>query len=177
MLGGHGEPVDEIDRVCQRFHKCISCVNMDHVDCPDWAPYTFKTNLSRATGEKNLVCKNKVKTHVFKLLNPLTPQRGSCRRHHCECDKKMAMELVALESQHSPYFSHANGAFETEKFCSPKRAENDEKSSKAKTEQAKMEFSSGVKRNEESCCGEYPERFPFRTDGSKARKLSYLILV
>ena len=60
VLGGHGEPVDEIDRVCQRFHKCISCVNMDHVDCPDWAPYTFKSNKSRATGEKNVVCKNKV---------------------------------------------------------------------------------------------------------------------
>jgi len=60
VLGGHGEPVDEIDRVCQRFHKCISCVNLDHVDCPDWAPYTFKTNKSRASGEKNIVCKNKV---------------------------------------------------------------------------------------------------------------------
>jgi len=155
VLGGHGEPVDEIDRVCQRFHKCISCVNLDHVDCPDWAPYTFKTNKSRASGEKNIVCKNK---------------RGTCRRHHCECDRKMAMDLVALESQHSPYFSHANGAFDTEKFCAAK-TKNDKSTSKAKTEQAKMEFSSGVSRNEESCCGEYPERFPFRLfQGGNLRK-------
>ena len=75
MLGGHGEPVDEIDRICQRFHKCISCVNLDHVDCPDWAPYTFKTNKSRASGEKNIVCKNKVQLFLNFLF--LTQRRFS----------------------------------------------------------------------------------------------------
>ena len=98
------------------------------------------------------------------LFNSTAFQRGTCRRHHCECDRKMAMDLVALESQHSPYFSHANGAFDTEKFCAAK-TKNDKSSSKAKTEQAKMEFVSGVSRNEESCCGEFPERFPFRKLG------------
>ena len=74
------------------------------------------------------------------------------------------MELVALESEYSPYFSHANGAFDTQKFCFANKM-NDQKSSKVKAEQAKLEFSAGVSRNEESCCGEYPERFPFRTAG------------
>lgn len=154
-------------RARRRDWPCLSALSQMHFVCQSWPCRLSRLGAVHLQDEQ-VTCLGREEHRLQKqgsiifelyLFNPL--QRDSCRRHHCECDKKMAMDLVALESQHSPYFSHANGAFETEKFCAAK-TQNDKSSAKAKNEQAKMEFSSGVSRNEESCCGEYPERFPFR---------------
>ena len=114
--------------MCRNYHQCQRCIDMDHVDCPAWAPYKYRGNIDPVTGLKRLQCKNK---------------NGSCRRHHCECDKKLAMDLSKITTDWQPQFSIIGGFNRT--------AECTRSITKAPRNPIQKEM---------ECCGKNPSRFP-----------------
>lgn len=129
VLGGYGEARDGADLICKKYHNCQRCIDKDHVDCPEWAPYKYKGRIDKATGKKYLQCLNKP---------------NSCRRNHCECDKRLAEQLAEYELAWNPEYSMAFGGFDRAKSCPAvdKRTNTNND-------------------NTHECCGDYPERFPY----------------
>jgi len=88
--GGYGEPVDRIDRTCKQFNQCYSCAKLGNgqlegtsEECiGEYTKYRFKMIEDEETGEKSIMCRNKP---------------GTCARHICECDKRMAEDLSRYE--------------------------------------------------------------------------------
>lgn len=140
VLGGSGNTIDGADRSCKAYQQCHKCMDNDYNDCPAWVPYRFE-GIVKEDGTKQLNCLN---------------QEGSCRRNHCECDKKLAEDLALHEMTLNP-LNRRDFGFEPELAC--KKADSRSTSASSATEQ--------------SCCGVYPNRFPFvsnRNDGESLRK-------
>jgi hypothetical protein len=135
VLGGYGEAKDGADQVCKKYHNCQRCVDHDYVDCPEWAPYRYSGKIDKATGKKVLKCNNKP---------------GTCRRNHCECDKKLAEDLAEFEMVWNPTLSLQMGGFDRTAECP-----SGEKRSNSGND------------NEHSCCGVYPERYPYVSQNQK----------
>lgn len=129
VLGGYGEARDGADQICKKYHNCQRCINKDYNDCPEWAPYKYKGRQDPTTGQKYLECLNK---------------EGSCRRNHCECDKRLAEQLAEYEMAWNPQYSLAFGGFDRAKSCpaADKRTNNNND-------------------NQHECCGNYPDRYPY----------------
>lgn len=129
VLGGYGEARDGADQICKKYHNCQRCINKDYNDCPEWAPYKYKGLQDATTGQKYLECLNK---------------EGSCRRNHCECDKRLAEQLAEYEMAWNPQYSLAFGGFDRSKSCPAvdKRTNNNND-------------------NQHECCGTYPDRYPY----------------
>jgi len=136
VLGGYGEAQDGADSVCKKYHNCQRCVDHDYVDCPAWAPYRYSGKVDKITGKKIIKCNNRP---------------GTCRRNHCECDKKLAEDLAEYEMLWNPTLSLQMGGFDRAVECpGPK-----ERSERVGND------------NEHSCCGVYPDRFPFVSKNQK----------
>ena len=88
----------------------------DYNDCPAWVPYRFEGSrakmilvfikiifigIVKEDGSKELKCLN---------------QEGSCRRNHCECDKKLAEDLALHEMTLNP-LNRRDFGFEPELAC------------------------------------------------------------
>ena len=71
---------------------------------------------------------------------------NDCSRVACECDVALVDELAAYAEEYNPAYSSGEGNFDTATCGS------DSYSSKAKTD---------------SCCGEYPNRFPFSSQAGQ----------
>jgi len=135
VLGGYGEAQDGADSVCKRYHNCQRCIDKDYVDCPEWAPYRYNGKVDKATGKRTIKCNNK---------------QGTCRRNHCECDKKLAEDLAEYEMLWNPTLSLQFGGFDRHGECpSPHERTNNGND------------------NEHSCCGVYPDRYPYVSKNSK----------
>jgi hypothetical protein len=80
--------------MCRLYHHCQKCIDVDHVDCPEWAPYKYRGIVDKLTGKKSIQCLNK---------------SNSCRKHHCECDQKLAFDLKAQEQKWNQNFSQKSG--------------------------------------------------------------------
>lgn len=102
VLGGYGEARDGADLICKKYQNCQRCIDNDHVDCPEWAPYKYKGQIDKVTGKKHLTCLNKP---------------GTCRRNHCECDKHLAEQLSEYEMSWQPEYSLAFGGFDRATAC------------------------------------------------------------
>jgi len=140
VLGGSGNTIDGADRSCKAYQQCHKCMDNDYNDCPAWVPYRFE-GIVKEDGSKELICLN---------------QEGSCRRNHCECDKKLAEDLALHEMTLNP-LNRRDFGFEPELAC--KKADSRSTSTSSATEQ--------------SCCGVYPNRFPYvsnRNQGESLRK-------
>ncbi|CAG5109819.1 Oidioi.mRNA.OKI2018_I69.chr2.g4303.t1.cds [Oikopleura dioica] len=140
VLGGSGNTIDGADRACKAYQQCHKCMDNDYNDCPAWVPYRFEGKIND-DGRKTITCLN---------------QEGSCRRNHCECDKKLAEDLALHEMTLNP-LNRRDFGFEPEQAC--KKADSRSISTSHATET--------------SCCGVYPNRFPFvsnRNQGESLRK-------
>ncbi|CBY34091.1 unnamed protein product [Oikopleura dioica] len=116
--------------------------------------YGIATNYVESPSEK-MTGMGIIKEDGSKELKCLN-QEGSCRRNHCECDKKLAEDLALHEMTLNPLNRREFG-FEPEMAC--KKADSRSTSTSSATEQ--------------SCCGVYPNRFPFvsnRNQGESLRK-------
>jgi len=129
VLGGYGEARDGADAICKKYHNCQRCINKDYNDCPEWAPYKYKGRVDQTTGQRYLECLNK---------------EGTCRRNHCECDKRLAEQLAEYELTWDPQYSFAFGGFDRAKSCPA----------------AEQRTNNNV-HNQHECCGNYPERYPY----------------
>lgn len=136
VLGGYGEAKDGPDSVCKKYHSCQRCIDSDYVDCPVWAPYKYDGKIDKVTGKKIIRCKNKP---------------GTCRRNHCECDKKLAEDLAEYEMVWNPTLSLQMGGFDRVNEC----PQHQERAANSGND------------NEHECCGNYPERFPYVSKNTK----------
>jgi len=131
---GNGSPVDNVDKICKRHKECYQCAKKDAGtgDC-----------LPEETGYRFAASFDGVTgATVVQCLNP----EGSCRRNICECDKAFASRLPqAAESSdgwNGAHHAHYGG-FDSRSSC---LARIHTPGSEHKVE----------------CCGEYPDRFPYR---------------
>jgi len=90
--GGYGEPVDMVDRTCKTFNQCYECAKLGNGKIPgtgaecvgEHTKYRYQLVQADETAghEKSIRCRN---------------PEGTCARHICECDKRMAEGLGKWE--------------------------------------------------------------------------------
>ncbi|CBY20347.1 unnamed protein product [Oikopleura dioica] len=141
---GSGAPMDAPDSACRRHGRCNLCANRDFGEetCDQFTPYGFEAKQDPVTGEKYIKCLDK---------------EGTCGRSVCECDVKLAYDLKDLEFSWN-VLHHARWAgFDAKGSCYAGAPED------------RMEMDKSPKIGEpvESCCGEYPMRFPFLSDNGR----------
>jgi hypothetical protein len=68
VLGGYGEARDGADLICKKYQNCQRCIDNDHVDCPEWAPYKYKGQIDKVTGKKHLTCLNKDRRTIYTFI-------------------------------------------------------------------------------------------------------------
>jgi len=113
--GGYGEPVDMIDRTCKTFNQCYECAKLGNGKIADTGEhcvgehtkYRFQLVTNETTGEKSIRCRN---------------PEGTCARHICECDKRMAESLAKWETSWDVTFhtGRNNGAWKYDENCKKK---------------------------------------------------------
>ncbi|CBY39064.1 unnamed protein product [Oikopleura dioica] len=98
------EPIDEIDRVCQKYTQCVKCLKHDHGDScqPESVNYEFSTSDDGET-----ICSTE----------------SNCKKNLCECDKFLA---EALDDKFELYKeeNHVFGGFEFSTMCEKTRPAN-----------------------------------------------------
>lgn len=140
---GKGRPVDAIDSACKSFHQCYRCVNKDFVqdagqeNCDGTTrSYRFKGIIDEVTKQKEIICLN-------------TP--GTCKRAICECDKALANDLSQLEFKWNIMHHQRWGGFNKKATCEGLGSSRKSRSLEGEGEQ--------------KCCGEYPNRFIYTSNG------------
>lgn len=116
-LGGqnYGEPVDMIDRTCKTFNQCYECAKLGNgklegtgEECAgEHTKYRFQLIKNTETNEKSIRCRN---------------PEGTCARHICECDKRMAEGLERWEDEWDVTYhtGRNNGAWKYSDSCHKK---------------------------------------------------------
>jgi len=141
---GNGQPVDDLDRTCKKQKECYLCANKDEKERRNQNCYPDETSY-----KFNAVFDQVTNQPVVQCLN----KKGSCKRNICECDKAFASNLKANENlwlfQNSQY-----SGFDQRANCL-----------------ARISTPGGGGGHVEECCGEYPNRFPYkkRLDGKKTQ--------
>ena len=130
---GKGSARDLIDQTCKNLHKCQTCIDMDIMN-GDLQPNVDGTCSPYSLYSFNLTRIDK-KPHI-ECLN----LENTCQRALCECDKKFASELALNYDTWNPTLKGKN-AFNRESQCTS----------------VGMAHMGAV----DTCCGEYPNRFPF----------------
>jgi len=135
---GHGKAQDEIDSACSRNNGCRKCAQMDF-NC-SWNSAYFVNGWQQGS-ENGIVC---------------VDQPGSCQRALCECDLQLVKDLVS-ESNTWSKKNHQFYGFDLDDGCKADSAGMAGRSLNGKS-------SSGNDQSKnESCCGIYPNRFPYAT--------------
>ena len=86
----------------------------DYNDCPAWVPYRFE-GIKIETRQKTIPFLGTINNDGTKTITCLN-QEGSCRRNHCECDKKLAEDLALHEMTLNP-LNRRDFGFELEQAC------------------------------------------------------------
>lgn len=137
---GNGSPVDDVDKICKRHKECYQCAKRDSSD-GDCLP--------EETGYKFKASFDSVTTTpIVECVNRV----GSCQRSICECDRAFAARLPMASGGDNGWTGahHAHyGGFDSRSGCL-----------------ARIHPPGGS--HEVQCCGEFPDRFPYRfaKDGS-----------
>ena len=146
---GVGQPIDEVDASCKRQASCYECAKMDHPgrECvADKVQYSYALNVDSNDPEdhwkKSIECLDEPNSGKNGAWN----EKSSCRRSICECDKKLAEDL----REHFHVWTHENhqiqGSFDPVAQC------------------LKTPGNGNGADGEPECCGEYPNRFPYKTN-------------
>merc|ERR1712176_517514 len=140
---GNGQPMDKADTACRAHNRCHYCSSQDHdAKCDMTSTYKFEALEDEVTGERFINC-----------LNP----EGSCKRHICECYKKLAYDLREAEFSWNILHHNQWGGFDKDN-CLAYRNGRSSRSEKLTEKVMK-------------CCGQNPDRFPYaEEDGYGTRK-------
>lgn len=141
-----GKPVDQYDELCRYLHEGYACLKIDHEDSCD--PLTTIYNSSTGSGglDSSFTTERLVEECYASNVSP-------CQTNLCIIEGYFVQNIFKLMFQQFYYpevaqFSGKTGAFDKEIQCSILGSSND---------------------SELSCCGVYPERFPFKSqDGGRA---------
>lgn len=138
---GHGPPTDEIDLACQRNNQCRSCTQIDWTTCQQQQAYFV--NGWAPNNVDGIIC---------------VDQENTCSRALCECDLQQVKDIVALSNKWKRN-RHLKFGFDRAESCNAEsaglaaRGLNHTPPSSSKTSQ----------NGQQSCCGNYPQRFPYST--------------
>lgn len=137
---GRGDPVDMIDQQCYQMSRCESCLQMDFGISCDPTDKGYTFEGIGGAGSSQT------------RLSCLDAE-GTCARAICECDINLAKNIHEyLESNY------------TRKYSSKEDPERH-----TFEENCKPMLRDLTKQVPDSCCGEYPNRFPFDSlQGSKS---------
>merc|ERR1719209_2084968 len=82
---GFGQPVDRLDQVCKQYKDCNKCARLTFGETciGEMIEYTFKIQ------PEGIRCKDNA---------------NSCERALCECDKRFALDHMAVKDQYSDQF-------------------------------------------------------------------------
>jgi len=145
MAGGHGEPMDKIDRSCKLFFQCYECAKLGSSadeTCDGLSQkYSLKLNTHTTTLERTLTCLD---------------EEGTCARNICECDRRLAESLYAnKDTYNQQYHTLTNdGAWAYNNQC--QRRNSNQKYGKA-TECCGESFPDMIPKQEgKQCCGYRP---------------------
>jgi len=142
---GNGSPMDAVDKVCKRQKECYQCAKRD----------AQERDVSNSGGLYDKDCLPEETSYRFKAsYDPVTNdpvvkcinEVGSCQRNLCECDRAFAERLPEASSAEDGWTGahHAHyGGFDSRTNCL-----------------ARINKPGGDHVVE--CCGEYPDRFPYR---------------
>jgi len=144
---GKGQPVDEYDRQCKILQDGYECIRMDaeeqNLECNVWES-TY--NSAIGTGALGGVSMERLKEECDEAN-----ENDVCGSMICRVEGWFTQNIMLLFFQqgilpNTALYKHDNGAFDPSTECVVQKGPASEK----------------------SCCGEYPERFPFKTqDGSR----------
>jgi hypothetical protein len=152
---GSGPAVDAIDQKCLLQAKCYECAEMEHPNrncVPEQIQYDysliFDPNDPDNHNLKSIVCHD----DPFDPNTGKTSEKISCRRAICECDKRLAEDLRAMEAQNIWVEENSQkiGSFDPDTQCIHTRGG----------------ANSGDKNWEMKCCGT-GWRFPYRDSDNR----------
>lgn len=136
---GNAKPVDKPDNACRKHMRCHQCAQMDYgEECDMFSPYKFEAVEDPVTKQRAIYCMD-------------TP--GTCARSACECDAQLAYDMKEAEFNWNVLHHKLWGGF-------------DQSQCLAHTQGGRSGDLRGEKFTEptQSCCGEYPFRFPYHPD-------------
>jgi len=89
LFSGYGDAIDEVDKACRKLQTCYRCVGVDYgqEECINTKGYKFAGVIDKATGKKDIICKNK---------------KQNCGAAQCECDRQLAFQLMEMEITWNP---------------------------------------------------------------------------
>jgi len=141
---GHGQPVDELDRLCHQWQQCRSCTTMDSTECDadtsNYHHYIIGTDIQGGQA----VC------------NTYMSEYSVCVQNTCRCDEELALALAYAVNDRSIDFDTNNG-FDHVKQCSSNGTGGNNSNN--------GNSNNGLSESTIQCCGEYPNRFPYNTKG------------
>ena len=146
---GKGPAVDPVDASCKRQNHCYECAKIDHPDhpkscAPDVTSYKFR--LYHDPSDPTNHWKNSIECtdEPSERMKPKHFVRYSCSRSLCECDKKLAEDLRAEFYEWTLKNKQSEG-FDKDSVCVNK--------------------GNGGMTGPTQCCGKYPNRYPFASNG------------
>lgn len=138
---GKGEPVDVFDKIYKDYQTCLACVKHDFGE--KMVPkYSFCYDLRE-----------------FRFLCPTDLERNSeSQWAQCECDAKLANNLAKVRSQNSDFMLNNQVVFDEQ--CREGKSGGGGQDTPAQDIDRSRSMQA-------QCCGEYPSRFIFHTNGNR----------
>jgi len=160
-----GVPVDEIDNTCRRLHRRWHCLENDSKNNIDSIPddcnrdstqhgasrYKWHGTEDPVTGHKEIICGSHSTGGYENVLNK--NQDIICKLRACEIERAFAEELVALDFEN--WFDDAHTGMNGRGECVGEPSVSSCGSTNSCEDLV------------DSCCGTYPDRFPFNDGGLK----------
>jgi len=138
---GKGEPVNEYDAACKIMHGGYECVVADRAavndDCEPWTVVFNQPTIEQLNS-----------LGAFDACLTVNGGTQNCASLACGVEKQFALEIISIKASNVPAelgtYKHDNG-FDPIQNCPVTR---------------------GVRNPDTQCCGDYPNRFPFKTLGN-----------
>lgn len=160
-----GVPVDEIDNTCRRLHRRWHCLENDSKNNIDSIPddcnrdgtqhgvsrYKWHGTIDEITGHREIVCGSHSTGGYENVLNK--NQDIICKLRACEIERAFAEELVALDFD--DWYDEAHIGMNGRGEC------------EGEPSVSSCGSTNSCESLVDSCCGAYPDRFPFNDGGLK----------
>ena len=160
FVSGQGEPVDRLDWVCKEWHQCRACTKLDE-NGDQCNPNEVYYDLHYTWGQvySSYKCPDDYPYSEFCCHND-----DFCARHNCQCDVSFAYKLAKIhryDNYEPANVIKSDGTGFDESQCISLLSGPDNAGAGQLDEDGKPV---GFIDNRRSCCGVYPNRFPYRTD-------------
>ena len=137
-----GTPVDSVDRKCQNWYRCTKCIRIDSFGSCLPESKNYHVTLNFLTGRYECSFDSDV-----------------CAAKTCACDVELANQIAKNAAEIKAYLLNSNG-WDPAVYCKATRTPE------AFLEQGRFRTMTQDKPEIEpdTCCGEYPKRFPYKTE-------------